>query len=443
MTTLEDCAIRADAVSKVYRLYDTPADMFWELVTRRPRHRVFQALRDISFEMRRGEVVGIIGSNGAGKSTLLKILAGNLDLTAGSITMNGRVAAILELGSGFHVEMTGRENLYMSGLVAGMKREEIDRKLEGIIDFSGIREFIDQPVKTYSSGMQARLAFSLAISRDADILILDEALAAGDAIFANKCLLRIKEICESDTTVLFVSHATDVVRRFCARAIWLEQGRVVLDADADSVTKAYDRYVYEQSAKYLRSRTISASDLVKQASPAAVPSAEFFKYGSKDVRIVHVSTCGADGQPRSVFQTGDYVEVQIVHEGLLQKAGYVSHASIQLFSLHGDLVTSAGTRRLDRPFRMRERGVFKLILSPLLLGTGEYFISPYLGASNAAGEVYWLDFHDRLYSLHVRGRLDPAATQIIEHPFDWTYEALGDDVAATERASTSTEKSPA
>ena len=249
-----DTAIKVENLSKCYQIYDTPRDRLKQFVLPRlqqlvglpPKqyYREFWALNNVSFEVTKGETVGIIGRNGGGKSTLLQIICGTLSPSLGSITTHGRIAALLELGAGFNTEFTGRENVYMNASVLGLAKEEIDARFDDIAAFADIGEFIEQPVKVYSSGMYARLAFSIAINVDPEILIVDEALAVGDARFVSKCMRRIKEIQENGATILFVSHDVSSVRTLCERAIWLDKGRVVEQGDVFPVTGQFTEFMF-------------------------------------------------------------------------------------------------------------------------------------------------------------------------------------------------------
>src|SRR5579862_4985833 len=245
---LSEVAIRVRNLTKDFEIYEKPGDLALEILTRKRRHRSFRALDDVSFDVERGQVLGIIGANGAGKSTLLKIVTGVLDATTGTVEVTGRVTAILELGLGFNPEHTGRDNIYLSGMLYGMTQAEIDGKLEAIIDFSGLRAFIDQPVKTYSNGMHSRLAFAIATAVDPEILIIDEALAAGDAMFVQKSMRRIRQLCAGGRTVLVVSHGTGILAQLCRNVIWLEHGRVRMTGPALAVVQAYDLEAHRGAA---------------------------------------------------------------------------------------------------------------------------------------------------------------------------------------------------
>lgn len=239
MNSSSDVAIRVNNLSKEFKIYEHPSDMFREMISGRARHRSFWALQDISFEVHRGQAVGLLGRNGAGKSTLLKIVSGTLDKTSGEVYTNGRISSILELGTGFNAEYTGRENIYLGGLMIGLNSAEIREKEDWIIEFSELRNFIDQPFKTYSSGMQARLTFATAVCVDPDILIIDEALSVGDARFARKSFAQMEEFRKEGKTILLVSHNSNQVASFCDYGLILEHGRVYDSGEPSRLRSVY------------------------------------------------------------------------------------------------------------------------------------------------------------------------------------------------------------
>ena len=234
-------AIESSNLTKIYYLYNDPKDRILETlkIGKRVYHQEFVALNKVSFNVEKGEVVGIIGTNGAGKSTLLKIITGVLAPTDGQIKINGKVSALLELGAGFNQECSGLENIYLNGRMMGYSRKEMDARCQQIIDFADIGEFINQPVKMYSSGMFARLAFAVAINVAPDILIVDEALSVGDIFFQNKCFKKFDELRRKGVTILFVSHDIGSVRQMCSRAIWLEKGQVKAIGEAPNICDLY------------------------------------------------------------------------------------------------------------------------------------------------------------------------------------------------------------
>ena len=244
-----DIAISVEHLSKFYQMYDRPQDRlkqaivprFQRLLGRSPTHyaRQFWAVRDVSFDVARGESVGIIGRNGSGKSTLLQMLCGTLTPAGGTVQVNGRIAALLELGSGFNLEFTGRENVYLNGAVLGLSREAIDERYEAITRFADIGEFINQPVKTYSSGMVVRLAFAVSVSVDPDVLVVDEALAVGDMAFQQQCLQRLRELREAGTTIVLVTHDIMLTRNYCSKVVYLDHGVVKAIGDAETVGEMY------------------------------------------------------------------------------------------------------------------------------------------------------------------------------------------------------------
>lgn len=242
-----DISIKVENLSKSYHIYEKPRDRLMQMLARGRKQyfREFWALRDVTFSVGRGETVGIIGRNGSGKSTLLQMICGTVSPTSGVVNTRGRVAALLELGAGFNTEFTGRENVLLNAAILGFPQEEIEARMQEILAFSELGDFLDQPVKTYSSGMYSRLAFSIAINVDPEILIVDEALAVGDARFVAKCMRRIKDIQTRGATILFVSHDVGSVRTLCERAIWLNKGRLVEEGDVFPVTGRFMAFMFK------------------------------------------------------------------------------------------------------------------------------------------------------------------------------------------------------
>lgn len=287
-------------VSKLYRLYQTPFDRIRELnpLDSRKFHTDFWALRDISFSVERGEVVSLVGPNGCGKSTLLQVVSGILQPTTGRVVRRGRVAALLELGAGFNPEFTGRENVFINGEILGIGRAEMQRNLPQIETFAEIGEFIDRPVKEYSSGMYVRLAFSTAIHVNPDILIVDEALAVGDAVFANRCIRKFEELREKKITVLFVSHDLGLVKQLSNRAIFLLNGRIEAEGEPKHVIDKYIGLVLErQKAFDLRER------------PASLTASNRHGDGSSEILSVTLLDCA--GRERGLVESGESVTIRI------------------------------------------------------------------------------------------------------------------------------------
>jgi lipopolysaccharide transport system ATP-binding protein len=289
--------VLVENVSKVYRLYRRPSDRLWELLPRvRPRHADFWALRDISFGLEKGETLGIVGPNGSGKSTLLEIVSGILQPTSGRVFTKGRVAALLELGAGFNPEFTGRENVYLNGEIMGLSRAQIRKAMPSIEAFADIGEFIERPVKEYSSGMYVRLAFSTAIHVEPEILIVDEALAVGDAVFANRCVRKFEELRERKITVLFVSHDLGLVKQLSNRAIFLLHGRIEAEGTPNDVINRYIGLVLEKQAPRVRKEErLRASH----------------RHGDGSSEVLSIDLLDASGQPAAAIEAGESITVRV------------------------------------------------------------------------------------------------------------------------------------
>ena len=298
-----EVAIRVTDLAKMFRVYRKSSDLLREMLTRKQQHQEFWALNGIDFTVGHGEVVGIMGRNGAGKSTLLKVLAGTLSPTRGTAETTGRVSAILELGTGFNPNFTGRENVYLGGLCAGFTRAEIDGRFDEIVDFAELRVVIDQPFRTYSTGMQARLSFSTVMVADPDVLIVDEALSVGDAKFQLKCFDRFQEFRARGKTILLVSHSSQTITSFCDRAILLDAGRVACDADPNEVAKIYHRLLFG-GGPVVGTATPRPTGPGLRAEGADRPDQGSNRYGDRRASIAAIELAARDGSAVETIESG-------------------------------------------------------------------------------------------------------------------------------------------
>lgn len=310
-------ALRVEGVSKRYRIYDRPNDRLKEMLTRGhwKRHQEFWALQDVSFDIEAGTTTGIIGPNGSGKSTLLQIMTGTLEPTHGNVWHEGRIAALLELGSGFNNEFTGIENVFMNASLMGFSRGETEALLPEIERFAEIGPFIHQPVKTYSSGMYVRLAFSVAISAAPQILIIDEALAVGDAVFQHRCMRRLKEMQESGVTIFFVSHDPSAVRALCSRAILLNGGRVHADGKPADVLNRYQKIIMAREQAYdaapVEAGMINA-ELTPGLDEALTEQTNYtYRHGDGSAQILNVELLNDATRSVQLVETGDPLAVRV------------------------------------------------------------------------------------------------------------------------------------
>jgi len=402
-------------VSKSYRLKAGQPRSFRELfVARRPgngagaatvKSGLLWALRDASFEIQPGQTVGLIGPNGAGKSTALKLIGRILPPTSGRVEVRGRVAALLELGAGFHPDLTGRENVFLSGALAGISREAMQRKFPAIVDFSEIEAFIDMPVKHYSSGMFARLAFAVSIHLDPEILLVDEVLAVGDYAFQRKCLERIAGLQREGVTICLVTHSLDTVRAMCTRAIWFDHGQIQADGAAEAVVRHYMDQAFAREATHLAE---------------AVGPTEEHRWGSRRIEVVRVRLTNAQGVEQTIFQTGEPLVVQLNYR---TREPVVSPIfGIAIYRQDGLHICGPNT-------------AFSGLVLPTMEGEGQVLYTiPYLPfleglyqitaavVNQDDTEIY--DYHDRAYPFRVLNRNGSVKEQfgLITVKGDWKCE---------------------
>ena len=399
-SAVAETAIRTCRLGKTYRLYADPYDRIVEHFWRRsgPRHHPIPALIDVSFDVPRGACLGLVGSNGSGKSTLLRLLAGMTYPTAGTIEIHGRVGSLLELGQGFHPHFTGRENISLCGAALGMSRDAIARHIDAIITFSELGEFIDRPLRTYSSGMVCRLAFSVATATDPDVLLIDEVIGVGDLHFQEKCARRMQEIRARGTTILLATHSLYQIRQLCDRALWLHAGRIRLIDDAITVSNEYN--TYETS---IGNRDIPKASDQHPASDPALPS------------IVSAELIDArNGHSRNVFAPGDTVAVRVVVDSgspprrLSVAIGFFRQESLLLFghsTQHDGLVLDLA------------RGVITLRVPDLKLLAGEYLVMVWL--FDGLGAHLYVQ---RATTMNLIVRTDAADLGVFRHDHEWSIE---------------------
>jgi lipopolysaccharide transport system ATP-binding protein len=387
--------VSAANLGKVYRLYARPVDRALEWMLGRPRHQEFWALRELDLAVTAGEAVGIIGENGAGKSTLLALLTGTTRPTTGRVAVRGKLAAILELGAGFHPEFSGRHNARMHAALFGIAGAEADRRIEEAIAFSELGGFIDQPVRTYSSGMYVRLAFALAVSVDPEVLVIDEALAVGDQHFQTKCVDRITEFRKQGKTILFCSHAMYQVKKLCDRALWLRQGRVAALGPVDEVIDAY-----------LEHTRIRDQESTGQPAPAARETAV--------LRLVDVRLEGGKGDPPTTWQSGALLTVRVVLE---RGAGADLEPGVGIAFVRNDgLVCYCVSTEMDGVTMERHAdGTFRAVLHvphlPLL--GGGYYLNVATIDNRSALLVY--DVQERCCPFRVRNPSDEFGVMRMDH----------------------------
>lgn len=420
-----EIAITATQLSKEYHIYDQPHHRLMQMLFRGRRHfhKTFHALQDVTFEIKRGETVGIIGRNGAGKSTLLQLLCGTLTPSSGAVTVHGRIAALLELGAGFNPEFTGRDNVYLNASILGLSHAEIDARFDDIAAFADIGEFIDQPVKTYSSGMYVRLAFAVIAHVDADVLIIDEALAVGDALFTQKCMRFLRRFCENGT-LLFVSHDSAAVTSLCERAIWLEHGKVRDIGPARDICKDYNSEIYKQDRTASRSADEPAETRQPERKPVqaidhdavVVQDArwEFLKdsplrnamtvqafnpedsFGTQQMRVLDVWIETLDGVSQHSVMGGETVELVVRYRSEIDIASVI--VGFQLKDRRGQILFGDNTcvATLDEPVAIRageeQQGRFRFQMP--LLQSGEYSVTVSVAEGTQQDHVqhHWL--HD-------------------------------------------------
>lgn len=395
---MEKGSVEVNDLSKVYHLYNKSSDRLRETfsIKKKKYSKDHYALRDINLSIKHGESVGIVGTNGSGKSTLLKLITGVVTPTTGEIKTKGKIAALLELGAGFNPEYTGIENIYLNGTMMGYTEEEMEKRVPGIVDFADIGEFIHQPVKSYSSGMFARLAFAVSINVEPDILIVDEALSVGDTRFQVKCIDKMRELQESGTTILFVTHAIEQIKRFCTRAIWIKNGEVVEDGGASQVVDLYDNFMKYGERKI---------EKVDNDEEFKVPESSDYLAVIQKVTI-----------NKNMFKSFEKLEVEITYD-VYDEHMEDLQVGVAFYSLDRKIYVFGPNTNLDKFEVPQEPGrhVVKYIVPGITLISGDYTVD--VGIFNSGGIVN-LDYKNNCEKFSVANEYFSEGMFYIEHQWE-------------------------
>jgi ABC-type polysaccharide/polyol phosphate transport system ATPase subunit len=415
-------AIELSHVSKMYRRYSArrfatlkSALLGRSLLRDLQPDETFMALRDVSFRVPRGSAFGVIGRNGSGKSTALKLVAGITKPTSGAVRVDGRVSALIELGAGFHPEISGRENVFINGIMLGLSKREIERRFDDIVDFAELRDFIDAPVKTYSSGMYMRLGFAVAINVNPDVLLIDEVLAVGDEAFTHKCLDKFRDFRRRGKTVLLVTHSLGLVERLCDEAVWLDAGEKHAEGDSKRVVDAYLTAVDRSEERLLA----ATSAVERYASPQ--PAANMFaategRWGSGDVEIVRVTLLAQNSEPSFVFHTGDPMSIQLRVRAAQPTSDFVF--GVGLFNADGVCCFGTNTEREQmQPDRLAGEADVTFAIDSLDLVEGTYKLD--VAVHKQDGAPY--DYHRLLYTFRVASRSHDVG--IFRPRHHWTFSS--------------------
>lgn len=396
---MEQTAIKVTQVSKVYKLYDSPSARLKDALglSRKGNYREHEALRSVDLEVKKGETIGIIGTNGSGKSTLLKIITGVISPTGGEVEVQGRISALLELGAGFNMEYTGIENVYLQGTMMGFSREEIAQKMDDILGFADIGDFVNQPVKTYSSGMFVRLAFAVAINIEPEILIVDEALSVGDVFFQAKCYRKFEEFKKLGKTILFVSHDLSSITKYCDRAILLNKGVKVMEGTPKEAVDRYKMALVEQKEAERRENTAlwQPKDSGEKWRDSISINPETLEYGDKQAEIIDFAIADETGKLSNVIEKG----MQFTIKMKVQFAEDVAEPifAFTLKNLMGIELTGTNTMFEKQMIEPAKKGDIRTIsfTQKMTLQGGEYLLS--LGCTGYEKEEFKV--HHRLYDV--------------------------------------------